>query len=258
MGRSKFRLILGMVLVAVAIGLIAYGAMTLRRPQAVVAPGQTAAVAPREDLVPVVVALRDIGRGEKIEQAKLSVIRVQAPAPAGSLSDLRSAVDAVALSALPAGQIVLQNTILAPGDTTKPGLSVLIPEGMRAVALRVNDEVAVGNFLRADDLVDIQLVLANTALGPTEEGGNPERRESRVVLQALRVLSVGEALTEEAGGPGHPDAESDRRRDLGTGPGARGRQAVGVLLPRPAQSDGYGRAAGEAGPSRRSDRRRPA
>jgi len=199
MGRSKFRLILGMVLVAVAIGLIAYGAMTLRRPQAVVAPGQTAAVAPREDLVPVVVALRDIGRGEKIEQAKLSVIRVQAPAPAGSLSDLRSAVDAVALSALPAGQIVLQNTILAPGDTTKPGLSVLIPEGMRAVALRVNDEVAVGNFLRADDLVDIQLVLANTALGPTEEGGNPERRESRVVLQALRVLSVGEALTEEAG-----------------------------------------------------------
>ena len=52
---------------------------------------------------------------------------------------------------------------------------------------------------RADDLVDIQLVLANTALGPTEEGGNPERRESRVVLQALRVLSVGEALTEEAG-----------------------------------------------------------
>ncbi|TDP49288.1 pilus assembly protein CpaB [Zavarzinia compransoris] len=199
MGRSKFRLILGVVLVAVAIGLIAYGAMTLRRPPPAAVPGQVATAQPREDLVPIVVALRDIGRGEKIEQAKLSVLRVQAPAPAGSFSDLRSAIGAVALSALPAGQIVLQNSILAPGDGTKPGLSVLVPEGMRAVALRVNDEVAVGNFLRADDLVDIQLVLANTALGPAEEGGNPERRESRVVLQALRVLSVGEALTEEAG-----------------------------------------------------------
>ncbi|MDD3443883.1 MAG: Flp pilus assembly protein CpaB [Zavarzinia sp.] len=183
---------------AIAVGLIAYGVNSMRRPPPVVA-GPSGTVQPRQDLVPVVVALRDIGRGEKIEQAQLTTLRVQGPAPAGSISDPRTALGAVALTALPAGQIVLQSTILAPGDTTKPGLSVLVPEGMRAVAIRVNDEVAVGNFLRADDLVDIQLVLANNALGPAEEGGNPERRESRVVLQALRVLSVGEALTEENG-----------------------------------------------------------
>lgn len=198
MGRSKFRLIFGVILVAVAIGLIVYGISSMRRPPPVV-PGQQATTAPSQDLVSIVVASRDIGRGEKIEAAKATILKVQGPAPVGALSDPRSVVGAVALVAIPAGQIVLQNSILAPGDTTKPGLSVLIPDGMRAVALRVNDEVAVGNFLRADDLVDIQLVLSNSALGPAEEGSNPERRESRVVLQALRVLSVGEALTEENG-----------------------------------------------------------
>lgn len=198
MGRSKFRLFFGVILVAVAIGFIVYGVTSMRRPPPA-APGQTAVSAPRQDLVGIVVATRDIGRGEKIDATKLAILKVEGPAPVGSLGDPRSAVGAVALSALPAGQIVLQGQILAPGDTTKPGLSVLIPEGMRAVALRVNDEVAVGNFLRADDLVDIQLVLSNSALGPAEEGGNSERRESRVVLQALKILSVGEALTEEAG-----------------------------------------------------------
>lgn len=198
MGRSKFRLVFGVVLVAVAIGLIIFGISSMRRPPPIV-PGQQAATAERQDLVGIVVALRDIGRGEKIEAAQTAVLKVQGPAPVGSLGDPRSAIGAIALVAIPAGQIVLQNSILAPGDKTKPGLSVLIPDGMRAVALRVNDEVAVGNFLRADDLVDIQLVLSNSALGPAEEGGNPERRESRVVLQALKVLSVGEALTEESG-----------------------------------------------------------
>ncbi len=196
MGRSKFRLVLGVVLVAIAVGLIVVGGVAMRRPPPP-APGQP--VAGRRDLISIVVAAKDIGRGEKIDATKLATLKIQGPAPVGSLSDPRSAVDAVALSALPAGQIVLQSVILAPGDKTKPGLSVLIPDGMRAVALRVNDEIAVGNFLRADDLVDIQLVLANTALGPAEDAAGGERRESRVVLQALRVLSVGEALTEEQG-----------------------------------------------------------
>ncbi|MCF4166117.1 Flp pilus assembly protein CpaB [Zavarzinia compransoris] len=184
---------------AIAVGLIVYGINSMRRPPPPppASDGRPVAAAPREDLVPVVVALKNIGRGAKITAEQVTTLRVQGPAPVGSLSEPKLAVDAIALTALPAGQILLQSTILAPGDDAKPGLSVLVPEGMRAVAIRVNDEVAVGNFLRADDIVDIQLVLANNALGPPEEGGNPERRESRVVLQALKVLSVGEALTIE-------------------------------------------------------------
>lgn len=197
MGRSKIRLILGVALVAVAVAFIIYGVSSMRhRP----VTGQVAApAAPRQDLVTVVVAAREILRGEKIDATKVGTIQVVGPAPAGSLSDPRSAVDAIALASMPQGQFVLQSTILAPGETGKPGLSVLVPEGMRAVALRVNDEVAVGNFLRADDLVDIQLVLANSALGPTQEGEGSERRESSVILQKIKVLSVGEALTSEEG-----------------------------------------------------------
>lgn len=197
MGRSKFRLILGLVLVAVAVAFIVLGISSMRqRPE----PGQApTAAAPRQDLVTIVVAAREITRGEKIDPTKIGTMKVLGPAPAGSLSDPRSAVDAIALVTIPQGQFVLQSTILGPGEDAKPGLSVLIPEGQRAVALRVNDEVAVGNFLRADDLVDIQLVLANSALGPAEEGAGSERRESSVILQAIRVLSVGEALTAEDG-----------------------------------------------------------
>lgn len=194
MANAKLRLGLAIVLLVGAVALIAVGISSISS-----APKPQVATESGDRVVEIMVAAKDIPRGEKIDTTMLRPMKVVAPPPAGSFGDPRSVVDSIALAAIPSGQTVLSGTILAPGDGTKPGLSVLVPEGMRAVALRVNDEVAVGNFVRSDDLVDIQLVLANQALGPTEGTNSPERRESSVILQAIKVLSVGETLTVQQG-----------------------------------------------------------
>lgn len=194
MANAKLRLGLAIVLVVGALVLVALGISSIRS-----APTPEVNADTGDRVVEIMVAAKDIPRGEKIDTTMVRPMKVVAPPPPGSFGDPRSVIDSIALVAIPPGQTVLSGSILAPGEGTKPGLSVLIPEGMRAVALRVNDEVAVGNFVRADDLVDIQLVLANQALGPNEGTNGPERRESSVILQAIKVLSVGEQLTVQQG-----------------------------------------------------------
>lgn len=194
MANAKVRLVLAVILVVGAMALIAVGISSIRSAP----PPQVEAEA-GDRVVEIIVAAKDIPRGEKIDTTMVRPMKVVAPPPPGSFGDPRSVVDSIALAAIPAGQTILSGGIMAPGEGIKPGLSVLVPEGMRAVALRVNDEVAVGNFVRADDLVDIQLVLANQALGPSGGTDAPERRESSVILQAVPVLSVGETLTVQQG-----------------------------------------------------------
>jgi Flp pilus assembly protein CpaB len=65
------------------------------------------------------------------------------------------------------------------------GLASLLPENMRAAAVRVDDVVGVAGFIQPDDHVDVIVTMR------LERGGETT---SRVILQNVRVLAVGQQL----------------------------------------------------------------
>jgi pilus assembly protein CpaB len=76
---------------------------------------------------------------------------------------------------------------LAPREAGQ-GLGALIPKGMRAQALRINEESGVAGFLRPGDFVDVVTILR-------EEGG----LISKTSLQNVQVIAVGEQYQQSFG-----------------------------------------------------------
>jgi pilus assembly protein CpaB len=80
---------------------------------------------------------------------------------------------------------------LAPQDAGA-GLSSTIPEGMRAVSLRVNDVVGVSGFTLPGTRVDV--ILSGSA------DGNTGIDISKVVLENVEILASGQSIQRDAKG----------------------------------------------------------
>ena len=74
---------------------------------------------------------------------------------------------------------------LAP-EGSAGGLSAIIPEGYRAMTVKVDDVVGVSGFLQPGALVDVVVVI-----NPTEMHQNPI---SKIVLQNVKVLASGQNI----------------------------------------------------------------
>lgn len=66
------------------------------------------------------------------------------------------------------------------------GLAALLPPGMRAAAVRVDDVVGVAGFIHPGDNVDVIVTI--------RQDGGVNVTSSRVILQNIRVLAVGKEL----------------------------------------------------------------
>jgi pilus assembly protein CpaB len=75
---------------------------------------------------------------------------------------------------------------LLVGSEAGKGLSALLPAGLRAAAVRVDDIVGVAGFIHPGDSVDVIATMRT-------EGGSGVLA-SRVILQNIRVLAVGKDL----------------------------------------------------------------
>jgi pilus assembly protein CpaB len=176
--------------VGVVILVLARSAPSSEPHQTTYIPQATVAV----DGPAVVVATGLVGRGERISAGKLTLRRIEGPVLGSPLTSVDSAVDAVALNTIQAGQVIMAGDV-AKGADAHPGLSVLVPDGMRAVALRVNDEIAVGNFVSPGDRVDIQVVFSAKQAAQLHDGASvAPSTEAHVLLQDIEVLSAGETL----------------------------------------------------------------
>jgi len=190
----KLRLALGAALILCAlavasISLLAGSHETGGRGEALISSPQAPA---RGDTV--VVARLPIARGQRITADSLTSMRVEGPLIGTPLRDAAAASGTIARSGISAGQIVMAADLIPAGGPAG-SLALLVPPGLRAVALSVNDEVAVGSFISPSDRVDIQLVfsaaqVAQLALAPPADAA----LEARVLLQNIAVLSAGETL----------------------------------------------------------------
>lgn len=148
-------------------------------------------------LVPVVVAARDIQAGTRLTADMVSIKKLsQGAVLTGAFQKTEDVIGKVTRVPLVAGEQVIPAKVTGGelalaefGDN--PPLSLVVPEGMRAVSIEVNSVVGAGGLIRPGDRVDVILSVAADVLDDQQEtiGRN---QIARTILQDVQVLAVGE------------------------------------------------------------------
>lgn len=164
--------------VAIVLGLLA--AVVARKS---LLSNRAVSAAPRT--ISVVVASTAIPPGHELttDDVKLAPIASPTVPPEMSVqtSDL---IGRVTIAPLFAGQPV-QQTFLAPKGTAA-GLQALVPTGMRAITIDVNESSGIAGLLTPGCRVDV----VTTAISQA----NPDKSASRIIVQDVPVLAVGQRL----------------------------------------------------------------
>jgi pilus assembly protein CpaB len=143
-----------------------------------------------ESGVPVVVAADDIQVGARIEEHDVRIANLPPSSLPANTYDRRSKVLGHGVVVpIAKGEFILPSKLA--GEEAGAGLPSLIPNGMRAVSVRVNEVVSVDGFVTPGTRVDVLLT-------GTPEGGNDQ--QTTTVLQNVRVIAAGHTLEHSATG----------------------------------------------------------
>jgi pilus assembly protein CpaB len=157
---------------------------------------QASVVAPPPAMVTstIVVAATDLGFGIPLQAETLREIPwPKSSVPDGAfakISDVLAGGRRVVLSPISPNEPVLKWKISGPG--ARASLSAVVTEGMRAVAVRVNDVVGVGGFVLPGDRVD----LLYTRNGDKDEGASTD-----ILIQNVRVLAIDQVADQKKDEP---------------------------------------------------------
>ena len=151
---------------------------------------QSRAGAGAEAGIEVIVAANDLQVGAKVEERDIKIIKI-APSdlPAGAPRRRSDVLGHGVIVPISKGEFILTNKLA--GENAGAGLPSLIPPGMRAVSVRVNEVVSVAGFVTPGTRVDV--LLTGTPAG----GGD---QETTTVLQNVAVLASGHTLERSATG----------------------------------------------------------
>ena len=142
------------------------------------------------DLKDLVIAARPLSVGLTVKAADVKVIKVPVQAfPKGAFGKPEDVLDRPVVSNILAEEPLLEGRLALRG--TGVGLAPIIPAGMRAVTVRVNDVVGVAGFVLPGMRVDVMI----TGHPP----GNPTT-VTKTVLQNITVLSAGQNMQSDATG----------------------------------------------------------
>ena len=137
-----------------------------------------------ERAVQLLVAADDIQLGTKLEPKDIRFVVVpQSAAPPGAYVAATQVLGRGAILPINKGEFLLPSKLAALNAGA--GLPSMIPPGMRAVSVRVNDVVSVAGFVQPGTRVD---VLATGARG----GGSDH--QTTTVLENVAVIAVGKSL----------------------------------------------------------------
>jgi pilus assembly protein CpaB len=134
----------------------------------------------------VVVAARDINLGTALNASMLEVVPWPAGAlPTGAYRNLAELDGRVLMTSVQRGEPMLESRLAPVG--TRGGLSAVIPQGKRAITVRVNEVVGVAGFALPGNYVD---VMVNTQ-------DDLERLVSKIVLERILVLAVAQEASRD-------------------------------------------------------------
>jgi pilus assembly protein CpaB len=136
----------------------------------------------------VVVAKVDIPVGSRIIPEQLTVVQFPADVtPVGAIGKIdENLIGRVVITALSPKDPVTEAKLAPVGSLG--GLSSVIPEGYRAMTVKVDDVVGVSGFIMPGTLVDVVVVIQ-----PPKGTANDETI-SKIVLQNIKVLASGQNI----------------------------------------------------------------
>jgi pilus assembly protein CpaB len=138
----------------------------------------------------ILVAADDLQVGTKIEDKDVRFVRyTSGDLPAGVFHIKTKVVGRGVVLPISKGEFILTNKLA--GENAGSGLPALIPPGMRAVSVRVNDTTSVSGFVQPGTRVDILLT------------GNPQgssEQQTTTVLENVAVIATGTRLERNAAG----------------------------------------------------------
>jgi pilus assembly protein CpaB len=138
----------------------------------------------------VMVAADDLQVGAKVEERDIKIIRIRAAdLPPGAPRRRSDVIGHGVIVPISKGEFFLPNRLA--GENAGAGLPSLIPPGMRAVSVRVNEVVSVAGFVTPGTRVDVLL---------TGTPGTSGDQETTTVLQNVAVLASGHTLERSATG----------------------------------------------------------
>jgi pilus assembly protein CpaB len=138
----------------------------------------------------VVVAADDLQVGTKIEDKDVHLVHFPSgELPAGVFHQKNKVVGRGVVLPIARGEFVLP--LKLAGENAGFGLPSLIPPGMRAVSVRVNDTTSVSGFVLPGTRVDVLLT------------GNPQgssEQQTTTVLENVAVIATGQRLERNSAG----------------------------------------------------------
>lgn len=139
----------------------------------------------------VAVAAQDLAEATTLTADHVALVDwPTASLPAGTAADRDKLVGRVLVAKAVKGEPLLEGRLAAVGAGR--GLAALLEPGKRAVSVRVDDVVGVAGFIHPGDSVDVIVTMK-----PREDAN--ALPASKVILQNIRVLAVGQELQRKEG-----------------------------------------------------------
>jgi pilus assembly protein CpaB len=144
-----------------------------------------------DEFVQMVVAAEKLPLGARLTQETLRTVAwPRTVAVEGSFNSVQDVIGRGVVIPMIANEPVLESK-LAPKEAGA-GMTTVIPEGMRAVGVKVNDVVGVSGFVLPGTRVDVILS------GSTDDSSRADT--SKVILENVQVLAAGQNLEQTADG----------------------------------------------------------
>src|SRR5262245_53336849 len=138
-----------------------------------------------KDLGNVVIAKQEIPLGAKITKEQVALTSIpNGSVPEGAFIKIDDVVGRVAVQAIGVRETITTMKLAPAG--TGGGLSAVIPEGYRAVTVRVDEVVGISGFVMPGSYVDVVAVVT-----PQNQEGAQQGPISKIVLQHIKVLASG-------------------------------------------------------------------
>jgi len=143
--------------------------------------------------VQVVVASYDLPLGSRIELGEVKMARWSADSvPEGSYTDPKQVIGSYVKNSVVANEPIVQAKLFT-GDKTAGVMPLLIPFGMRAVSVPVDEVSDIAGFVLPHTRVDVLVAMSG--------GEGIEKAFSKVVLQNVEVLAVAQEVEKKKDEP---------------------------------------------------------
>lgn len=189
MTRQRSFIILGLALISASVAGYSAIRYSAERPSGapVEASGGTAQI---------IVAARDLPVGHLVTEADVQAIRWPANSvPVGYVAQPSTAIGRGLIASVRMNEPILEAELAEKGSGA--GMPIIIPEGLRAVSVRVDEVIAVAGYVIPSTRVDVMLTMQ-------PKGSGSDQVHTQVVLQNLLVLAAGQAIQKNEKGEPMP------------------------------------------------------